>query len=62
MAFKAQGKCLTTTQTAQSLVNYFGEKLIKALESGGLLTIMATPPSWAKPDADGTTMVRHQYS
>ena len=25
----------------------------KALESIGLLTIMATPPSWAKPDADG---------
>ena len=44
---------LTTTQTRAILVKHFGEKLIKALESSGLLTIMATPPSWAEPDADG---------
>ncbi len=50
---KGTGEGLTTTQTRAILVKHFGEKLIKALESSGLLTIMATPPSWAKPDADG---------
>ncbi len=50
---RGTGEGLTTTQTRAILVKHFGEKLIKALESIGLLTIMATPPSWAKPDADG---------
>lgn len=50
---RGTGEGLTTTQTRTILVKHFGEKLIKALESSGLLTITATPPSWAEPDADG---------
>ncbi len=44
---------LTTTQTRAILNEHFGEKLIKTLEAKGLITIMDSPPSWAKPDADG---------
>ncbi len=44
---------LTTTQTRAILVKHFGEKLIKALEAKGLITIMDSPPSWAEPDTDG---------
>ncbi|HRH92804.1 MAG TPA: hypothetical protein PLW01_12980, partial [Agitococcus sp.] len=50
---RGEGSGLTTTQTRAILVKRFGEKLIKALEAKGLITIMATPPSWAEPDADG---------
>jgi hypothetical protein len=44
---------IVTTQTRAILVKHFGEKLIKALEAMGLITIMDSPPSWAEPDADG---------
>ncbi len=50
---RGTGEGLTTTQTRAILVKHFGEKLIKALEAKGLITIMDSPPSWAEPDADG---------
>jgi hypothetical protein len=44
---------ISSSKTRTILNERFGEKTIKALESSGLLTIMATPPSWAEPDTDG---------
>ncbi|MEN9430559.1 MAG: hypothetical protein RJA86_1418, partial [Pseudomonadota bacterium] len=50
---RGTGEGLTTTQTRAILVKHFGEKLIKALEAKGLITIMDSPPSWAASDSDG---------
>jgi hypothetical protein len=50
---RGTGEGLTTTQTRAILVKHFGEKLIKALEAKGLITIMDSQPSWAASDSDG---------